>query len=316
MENFKPKNILATGGAGFIGSCLVNKLVEQGHNVVVIDNLSSGRKENLNSKAKFYEMDVRNSKISQVFQDENPEIVFHLAAQPIVETAYENPLETMEINIMGTANILEVCRLKGDVKSIVVTSSDKAYGKSEKLPYTEDVPLKGDHPYEVSKSCADLIATAYFKTYGLPIAITRFSNVFGPGDLNFNRIIPGIFKSIITNTEFLVRSDGKMIREYTYVADIADGCVKLAENIETTKGEAFNFGSKNIFSVIQVIEKIEEILEIKVNYQILNTTKNEIPEQYLDWTKINKVLEWQPEVSFEQGIKRSFDWYRNFYSTK
>lgn len=316
MENFKSKNILATGGAGFIGSCLVNKLVEQGHNVVVIDNLSSGRKENLNPKAKFYEMDVRNSEISQIFKDENPETVFHLAAQPIVETAYENPLETIETNIMGTANILEACRLKGDVKSIVVTSSDKAYGKSEKLPYTEDVPLKGDHPYEVSKSCADLITTAYFKTYGLPIAITRFSNVFGPCDLNFNRIIPGIFKSIITNTELLVRSDGKMIREYTYVADIADGCIKLAENIETTKGEAFNFGSKNIFSVIQVIEKIEEILEVKVNYQILNTAKNEIPEQYLDWTKINKALKWQPEVSFEQGIKRSFDWYRNFYSTK
>ena len=316
MENFKSKNILITGGAGFIGSCLVNRLVEQEHNVVVIDNLSSGKRENVSSKVKFYEMDVCNPKISQVFQDENIEIVFHLAAQPIVETAYKNPFKTIETNIMGTVNILETCRLKGDVKSIVVTSSDKAYGKSEKLPYTEDVPLKGDHPYEVSKSCADLIATAYFKTYRLPIAITRFSNVFGPGDFNFNRIIPGILKSIITNTELLVRSDGKMIREYTYVADIADGCVKLAENIETTKGEAFNFGSKNIFSVIQVIEKIEEILEIKVNYQILNTTKNEIPEQYLDWTKINKVLEWQPEVSFEQGIKRSFDWYRNFYSTK
>jgi len=316
MENFKSKNILVTGGAGFIGSCLVNKLVEQGHNVVVIDNLSSGRKENLNPKANLYKMDVRNSEISEVFQDENPETVFHLAAQPIVEVAYENPLETIETNIMGTANILEACRLKGDVKSIVITSSDKAYGKSEKLPYTETVELKGDHPYEVSKSCADLIATAYFKTYGLPIAITRFSNVFGPGDLNFNRIIPGIFKSILTNTELLIRSDGKMIREYTYVEDIAGGCIKLAENIEITQGEAFNFGSKNIFSVVQVIEKIEEILEVKVNYQILNTAKNEIPEQYLDWTKINKALEWQPEVSFKDGIKRSFDWYKNFYFTK
>ena len=316
MENFKSKNILVTGGAGFIGSCLVNKLVEQGHNVVVIDNLSSGRKENLNPKANLYKMDVRNSEISEVFQDENPETVFHLAAQPIVEVAYENPLETIETNIMGTANILEACRLKGDVKSIVITSSDKAYGKSEKLPYTETVELKGDHPYEVSKSCADLIATAYFKTYGLPIAITRFSNVFGPGDLNFNRIIPGIFKSILTNTELLIRSDGKMIRECTYVEDIAGGCIKLAENIEITQGEAFNFGSKNIFSVVQVIEKIEEILEVKVNYQILNTAKNEIPEQYLDWTKINKALEWQPEVSFKDGIKRSFDWYKNFYFTK
>jgi len=316
MENFKSKNILITGGAGFIGSCLVNRLIEKGHNVVVVDNLSSGKKENFNPKAKFYEMDVRDSKISQILQNENIEAVFHLAAQPIVETAYENPFETIETNIMGTVNILEACRLKGDIKSIVVTSSDKAYGKSEKLPYIETVELKGDHPYEVSKSCADLIATAYFKTYGLPIAITRFSNVFGPGDLNFNRIIPGIFKSIIINTELLIRSDGKMIREYTYVTDIADGCIKLAENIETTKGEAFNFGSKNIFNVIQVIEKIQEILKVKVNYKILNTAKNEIPEQYLDWTKINKALGWQPEMSFEEGIKESFEWYKNAYFTK
>ncbi len=316
MENFKSMNILVTGGAGFIGSCLVNKLVEQGHNVVVIDNLSSGRKENLNPKAKFYEMDVRDSKIYQIFQDENPETVFHLAAQPIVEIAYKNPLETMETNIMGTANILEACRLKGDIKSIVVTSSDKAYGKAEKLPYTETVPLKGDHPYEVSKSSADLIARAYFKTYGLPVTITRFGNVFGPGDINFDRIIPGIFKSILTDAEFLVRSDGKMIREYIYVDDITNGCIKLAQNIEKIKGEAFNFGSKNIFSVMQVIEKIKDILKVKINYQILNTAKNEIPEQYLDWTKINKTLGWQPEMSFEEGIKKSFDWYKNFYSTK
>jgi len=315
MKNFKSIKILITGGAGFIGSCLVNKLVEQGHDVVVIDNLSSGKKENLNPKAKFYEMDVRDSKISQIFQDENPETVFHLAAQPIVEIAYKNPLETIETNIMGTANILEACRLKGDIKSVVVTSSDKAYGKAEKLPYTETVPLRGDHPYEVSKSSADLITRAYFKTYGLPVTITRFSNVFGPSDINFNRIIPGIFKSILTDTKFLVRSDGKMIREYIYVDDVANGCIKLAQNIEKIKGESFNFGSKNIFSVIQIIEKIEDILKVKVNYQILNVAKNEIPEQYLDWTKINKVLGWQPEMSFEEGIKKSFDWYKNSYFT-
>lgn len=313
MENFRPQKILITGGAGFIGSCIADKLIEQGHDVVVIDNLSSGRKENLNPKAKFYEMDVCDSKIFQVFKDENPETVFHLAAQPIVETAYKNPLETIETNIMGTVNILEACRLKGDIKSIVVTSSDKAYGKSEKLPYTEKVALKGDHPYEVSKSCADLITTAYFKTYGLPVVVTRFSNVFGSGDINFSRIIPGIFESIIKNKELLIRSDGKMIREYTYITDIADGCVKLAENIEISKGEAFNFGSKNIFSVIDIIKKIEQILNVKVNYKILNIAKNEIPEQYLDWTKAKERLKWRPKTSFEQGIKESFSWYRDFF---
>ena len=316
MPELKPTNILVTGGAGFIGSHLVDRLIKEGHKLVIIDDLSTGRKESLNSKAKFYKIDIRHPEVFQIFKKEQPKIVFHLAAQPLVEVAYKNPLETLETNIMGTANVLEACRLKGGLKSIVVASSDKAYGKAEKLPYIEETPLKGDHPYEVSKSSADLIARAYFKTYGLPVTITRFGNVFGPGDVNFNRLIPGIFKSILTNTDFLVRSDGKMIREYIYVDDVANGCIKLAQNINSIKGEAFNFGSKNIFSVIEVIKKIEDILKVKVNYQILNIAKNEIPEQYLDWTKINKTLGWQPEMSFEKGIKESFNWYKNFYFSK
>lgn len=314
MKDFKSTKILITGGAGFIGSYIVDKLIEKGHNVVVIDNLSSGRKENLNPKAKFYEMDIRDPNISQIFQDENPKIVFHLAAQPIIDIAYQNPLDSLEVNIMGTANILESCRLKGDLKSIIVVSSDKAYGKAKHLPYKEESPLLGDHPYDVSKTATDLIAQAYFRTYNLPIVVARFSNTFGARDIYFSRIIPGIFESIIKNKELLIRSDGKMIREYTYVTDIADGCVRLAENIEITKGEAFNFGSKNIFSVIDIIKKIEEILNVKVNYKILNISKNEIPEQYLDWTKAKKTLKWQPKTSFEQGIKESFDWYKDFFN--
>jgi len=313
MKNFKSTKILVTGGAGFIGSHLVDRLVKEGHKVIIIDNLSTGREENLNPKAKFYKIDIRRPEVLQIFEKELPKVVFHLAAQPLVEVAYKNPLETIETNIMGTANILEACRLKRGLKSIVVASSDKAYGKAEKLPYIEETPLKGDHPYEVSKSSADLIARTYFRTYGLPVTVTRFGNVFGPGDVNFNRLIPGIFKSILTNTEFLIRSDGKMVREYIYVNDITDGCVKLAQNIDSIKGEAFNFGSKNIFSVIEVIKKIEDILEVKVNYQILNIAKNEIPKQYLDWAKAKTILNWEPTMSFENGIKQSFDWYRNFY---
>ena len=309
----KSKNILVTGGAGFIGSHLVDRLIEEGGRVVVIDNLSSGRKENLNPKAKFYKIDIRDPKIREIFKKENPEIVFHLAAQPIVETAYENPIETLEINIMGTVNILESCRLKGNLKSIVVVSSDKAYGKAKKLPYTEKTPLAGDHPYEVSKTATDLIAQTYFKTYNLPVIIARFGNNFGPRDLNFSRIIPGIFESIIKNKELLIRSDGKMVREYVYVKDIVDGCIRLAKNINKIRGEAFNFGSKNIFSVIEVIKKIEEILKIKVNYKILDVAKNEIPEQYLDWRKAKKILGWQPKTSFEEGIKESFNWYKDFF---
>jgi len=312
----KSKNILVTGGAGFIGSYLVDRLIEEENKVAVIDNLSSGRKENVNKYAKFYKMDVRDSKISDVFKKEKIEIVFHLAAQPIVGTAYGNPFETIETNVMGTVNLLEACRLYGKLKSIVAVSSDKAYGKSKNLPYTEENPLKGNHPYDASKAAADLIAQAYAKTYNLPVAITRFSNVFGPGDINFNRIVPGIFESIIKNKVLSVRSDGKMIREYTYIEDIVNGCIKLAQNIDKIKGEAFNFGSKNIFSVTEVIKKIEEILNVKVNYKILNIAKNEIPEQYLDWTKAKKILGWKPKTSFKQGIKESFNWYKNFYFKK
>ena len=313
MEKINSKNILVTGGAGFIGSHIVNKLIQKGHNVVVIDNLSFGRKENINPKAKFYNADVRDKKLSQIFEKENPKIVFHLAAQPLVEEAYKNPFEAIEINVMGTVNILEICRQRNNLETIIITSSDKAYGKSKELPYKETSPLKGDHPYDASKSSADLIAQTYFSTYGLPVVVTRFSNVFGPGDLNFSRIIPGALEAIIKNKEFPIRSDGKMIREYTYVKDIAEGCVKLIENKEKVLGQIFNFGSKNIFSVVDVVKNIEEILEKKINYKILNTAQNEIPEQYLDWTKAKEVLNWEPKTTFENGIKETFNWYKKLY---
>jgi len=310
METFKGKKILVSGGAGFIGSHLVNKLIQDGNKVVVIDNLSTGRKENLNPEAKFFKVDIRNPEVSRIIDEENIGTIFHLAAQPIVEEAYKEPFKTLETNIMGTVNILETCRLLGNLESIVIASSDKAYGKNKDLPYSESASLKGDHPYEVSKSCADLIAQSYFKTYDLPVVVARFGNTFGPADLNFNRIIPGVLKAIIKNEELLIRSDGKMVREYIYVEDVADGYIKLNQKINKTKGEAFNFGSKNIFSVIDVIKKIEEILDTKVNYKILNIAKNEIPEQYLDWRKAEKILGWQPKTSFEEGIKKSFDWYK------
>ena len=216
MDSVKNKKILVTGGVGFIGSHLVDKLIQDGNKVAVIDDLSTGRLDNLNTKAKFYKIDIRSQEIFKVFKKIKPQMIFHLAARPIVEDIYQNPLEAMEINIMGTVKILEACRLNGDVKSIVTVSSDKVYGKTKDLPYKEDkTPLLGDHPYEVSKSSADLIARAYFATYALPVAVARFSNTFGPRDIYFNRIIPGIFESIIKNKELLIRSDGKMIREYT-----------------------------------------------------------------------------------------------------
>jgi len=313
MEKLTSKKIIVTGGAGFIGSNLVNDLIKKGNKVVVVDNLFSGRKENIHSKAKFYKADIRSKNIYEIFKKERPKIIFHLAAQPLVDEAYKNPYSAIETNVMGTVNVLEVCRKMGNLESIVVVSSDKAYGKAEKLPYSENSSLRGDHPYDASKSAADLIAKTYFTTYGLPVVITRFSNVYGPGDTNFSRIIPGVIESVIKNKEFLIRSDGKMIREYTYVKDIVAGCIKLAQKTNEVKGEAFNFGSKNIFSVLDVVKNMEKILEKKINYKILNIAKNEIPEQYLDWSKAKEKLKWQPETSFKQSIKETYNWYKNYF---
>lgn len=319
MLEIKSLNILVTGGTGFIGSHLIERLLSENPGKIVCtrhirEPESCFNFEKFSNKVIWAKCDVRDfSTVLGIMEEHQIDAVFHLAAKAIVDKAYQNPLEAIETNVMGTANILEACRQKGGVKSIIITSSDKAYGKAEKLPYSEEDILRGDHPYDVSKSSADLIARAYFKTYGLPIAVTRFSNTFGEGDTNFSRIIPGAIEAAIKNENLLIRSDGKMVREYTYVKDIVEGCVSLAKNINEVKGEAFNFGSNNIFSVVDAVKKIEEILNVKINYKILNIAKNEIPEQYLDWAKVKEKLGWQPKTSFANGIKESFDWYKNFY---
>jgi len=317
--NKKKKNIIITGGAGFIGSNLANELAKQDNKVIVIDDLSSGKKDNLTlrhgsgqAKIKFYKADVRSKRIAEIFKKEKPQIVFHLAARPLVQDAYKNPYEVIEVNVMGTVNVLEACRRQKNIESIIVVSSDKAYGKAKDLPYKEEHPLQGDHPYDFSKSATDLLAKTYFTTYGLPIKITRFSNVYGPGDANFSRIIPDIIESVIKNKELQIRSDGKMIREYTYVKDIVLGCIKLA-NHNANFGEAFNFGSENVLNVLDMIKKSEDALGKKINYKILNIAKNEIPAQYLDWSKAKNVLGWKPEVTLEYGIKETYNWFVKKY---
>jgi CDP-glucose 4,6-dehydratase len=238
------------------------------------------------------------------------EIIFHLGAQALVPVAYHNPRETIETNIMGTVNILETVRNYSGVQAIVFASSDKAYGISDKLPYYETHELKGQHPYDVSKSAADLICTAYFKTYGVPVVTTRFGNIYGPGDLNFNRIVPGAIKSGLTGEPLEIRSDGKMIRDYVYVKDVVSGYLTLAENIEKTKGEAFNVSSGVTLNVLDMVTHISDVMikEIKVN--IVNNAKNEIPEQYLDYSKISDLLNWSPKYKLSDALKETIDWYK------
>jgi CDP-glucose 4,6-dehydratase len=239
------------------------------------------------------------------------EYIFHVAAQPIVPTAFINPKETLEVNIMGTVNILEAARHYPKIKGVVAASSDKAYGKKCNNA-TETAPMAGDHPYDVSKSCADLIARTYAKTYNLPIAVSRFGNIYGPGDLNVNRIIPGIMKAIIFNETLEIRSDGTFIRDYVYVKDVADGYLLLMENIEKAKGEAFNFSTGYNFSVLQLIEKVSEVVGQKCKYKVVDNQKNEIPSQSLSYEKATKVLGWKSNYSFEDGVKETFEWYGKY----
>lgn len=313
MENIKGKNILVTGGTGFVGSHLVKALIQKGAYVIVpfrsLDPRSYFATEKLEKKVILAVCDIKDkTRVFDVVSKYKIEVIFHLAAQAIVPTAYENPVVTIESNVMGTTYILEAARRFPHVKGVIVASSDKSYGKSGK-PYVETDPLKGDHPYDVSKASTDLIAQAYAKTYHLPIVVTRFGNIYGEGDLNFSRIIPGIMKAIINKETFEIRSNGKFIRDYLYVTDVINGYMLLAQHIEKVKGEAFNFGSEETLSVLDVIKLVERTLHNKIKYNILNSAKNEITYQSLDYKKINKLLAWKPTSNIKSTIKKIFKWY-------
>lgn len=319
--NLKNQNILVTGGTGFIGSHLIEGLVGQKCKIITtFQTLSPGTyfyTQKLNLKVKMILTDVCD--FDQIFHQitkHQIDYIFHLAAQPLVETAYYNPKMTLKTNILGTINVLESARLFPKVKGVVIASSDKAYGKLAaktargiKTKYLETDPLNGDHPYEVSKSSADLIAQAYFKTYNVPVIITRFGNVYGEGDLNFDRLIPGIMEAMINKGTLEIRSNGKYRRDYLYVKDVVKGYLLLLQHIDKVKGQAFNFGSKDNYSVIDLITLIEKILKKKVSYKILRTAKNEIPYQSLDYSKAVTLLKWQPKNKLAAVINKVYQWY-------
>ena len=261
----KNTKILVTGGTGFIGSHLVEKLVFLGAKVFVVDIVCQKSSyfvtQKLQKKTTLKLIDIaERDKIKKIFLSFKPDYVFHLAAEAIVDNSYKDPYRTFQTNVMGTVSILEASRSLNSLKGIIVASSDKAYGKTKKA-YTEKSPLQGDHPYDVSKSCTDLIARAYYKTYDLPVVTTRFGNVYGEGDLHMNRIIPGICEAIIKNTPLSIRSNGKYIRDYVYVKDVVDGYLTLLKNIDKIHGEAFNFSSKDTLSVIELVQQAEKILK-------------------------------------------------------
>ena len=315
MNQLKNKTVLVTGGTGFVGGHLVEELIKLDSNVIVVDiNLDKKSylyTEKLDQKATVIHLDMCDyNKLLKLVEEYKVEFIFHLAAQALVEVAYHNPKQTLENNIVSTINILEAVRINPTIKGLVVASSDKSYGKLNKDKYIETDPLSGDHPYDTSKSATDLITTTYCKTYGIPAVVTRFGNIYGEGDLNFSRIIPGIMASIIDNKPLDIRSDGTFVRDYLYVKDVVRGYLMLADHMDTAIGQAFNFGSNDTLSVLDLISQIEKTLGKEVQKNILNQAKNEIPYQSLDYSKIKKEIGWEPKETVSSTAERVLGWYK------
>ena len=319
-DYWRNRNVLVTGCTGLLGSHLTGMLVDQGANVVglVRDMVP---KSNLVQTGIYDEINVVRGCVEDFFTVERAlneyeiDTVFHLAAQTIVGIANRNPLSTFESNIEGTWCVLEACRRVPIVKRIVMASSDKAYGDQEKLPYDETSPLKGSHPYDVSKSCADLLAYTYYNTYQLPVCTTRCGNFYGPGDLNFNRIVPGTIRSVLNNEPPKIRSDGTSIRDYFYVKDAAMAYMHLAGKMEDLKihGEAFNFSNELQVSVLELTNKILKLMgRTDLKPVILNQATNEIKHQYLSAKKARELLGWKPKYNLDDALRETIEWYTEF----
>lgn len=317
---WRERPVLVTGCTGLLGSCLTEKLVSERAAVVglIRDWVPEAELVRSATAARITVVrgDVRDQAlIERILGEYEIDTVFHLAAQTIVTVANRNPVSTFETNIGGTWRVLEACRRSPTVRQIIVASSDKAYGDHEKLPYSEDAPLQGRHPYDVSKSCADLITTSYAKTFGLPVCITRCGNLYGGGDLNWNRLIPGTIRSAIHGERPIIRSNGSYIRDYFYVEDAALAYLALAEKLasdRTLKGEAFNFSNEIQVTVLELVRIIlERMGRTDLEPKVLGEASNEIIHQYLDASKARKRLGWKPKFSLEEGLDRTIAWYRH-----
>ena len=311
-----------TGGTGLVGSWLVKRLILTGADVVCLVRdwvpQSELVRTGMIEKVKVVRGDIRDREmLERTLGEYEIDTVIHLAAQTIVTIATRNPISTFETNIAGTWNLLEAARRSPKVKQLVMASSDKAYGDQEVLPYDENTPLQGQHPYDVSKSAADLIASTYAKSYDLPVAITRCGNFYGGGDLNWNRIIPGTIRSILRGQRPIVGSDGQYIRDYFYVEDGAAAYMLLAEKLAANpnlKGESFNFSNEIQVTVLEIVSKILRQMNSDLEPQVLNEASNEIRHQYLSAEKARRILNWHPLFNLDQALSSTIDWYKEFFT--
>ncbi len=309
---------LITGATGLVGGWLTRRLLESHADVVCLVRDWVPQCElvhaHLIDKVKVVRGDVRDRDLlERTLAEYEVNTVFHLAAQTIVGIANRNPLSTFESNIAGTWNMLEACRRSPTVKAVVVASSDKAYGDQTVLPYTEDAPLQGQHPYDVSKSCADLIAHTYSVTYGLPVAITRCGNFYGGGDLNWNRIVPGTIRSVLRGERPVIRSDGQFVRDYFYVEDGAAAYMLLAEQLQGNnqlRGLAFNFSNEIQISVLDLVSRILREMGSSLEPDVRNEASHEIRHQYLSADKARRMLNWAPLFTLDEGLQRTVSWYQ------
>ncbi len=314
---WQDRPVLVTGATGLLGGWLVRRLFELGADVVCLVRdwvpQSELVRARIIERVKVVRGDVRDQALlERALGEHEIDTVIHLAAQTIVGIANRNPISTFEANITGTWTLLEACRRTPTVKQIVLASSDKAYGDHEALPYNEEAPLRGRHPYDVSKSCADLIAQSYAHTYSLPVAITRCGNFYGGGDLNWNRIVPGTIRSVLRGQRPIIRSDGNYVRDYFYVEDGAEANLLLAERLAARpelRGEAFNFSNEIQVTVLDLVQRILARMNSNLAPDIRNEASNEILHQYLSAEKARRMLGWSPLFTLEDGLDRTIAWY-------